>query len=238
MAAGWAAGYRSQGLVVGATGCRRVRGHPDRVRHGREPLRAPSQLTSVTREPRGVRVPVQTLGQRAAMCREPLHLARERFRLSGTPERHDRVGDEVGGDAREVGSDARTRAGPAPHPPLAGTTSLSAPTDAGRFVEQRTSGAAAGCRQGARENRQAHATPAWRSRMIVPRTPDARRPGPSGPDRSSPSGGSCSRATLASADRWPSCQLISSLTASGRFVAANPAALAAYAAAPKACAPI
>jgi hypothetical protein len=36
----------------------------------------------------------------------------------------------------------------------------------------------------------------------------------------------------------PSCQLISSLTASGRFVAANPAALAAYAAAPKACAPI
>jgi hypothetical protein len=38
-------------------------------------------------------VPVQTLGQHAAMCREPLHLASERFRLSGTLERHDRVGD-------------------------------------------------------------------------------------------------------------------------------------------------
>ena len=78
----------------------------------------------------------------------------------------------------------------------------------------RTPGAAAGCRLGARGNRQVHATPAWRSRMIVPRTPDARRPGPSGPDRSSPSSGSCSRAILASADRLPSCQLISSLTAS------------------------
>ena len=34
--------------------------------------------------------------------------------------------------------------------------------------------------------------------MIVPRSPDARRPGPSGPDRSSPTGGSFRRAALAS----------------------------------------
>ena len=123
-----------------------------------------------------------------------------------------------------VGGDAETR-GSSAAPLLARTTSLSAPTDAPQFVDQRTSGAAAGCRLGARGIDEVHATPAWRSRMIVPRTPDARRPGPSGPDRSSPSSGSCSRATLASADRLPRCQLISSLTASGRFVAANPAGL-------------
>jgi hypothetical protein len=56
------------------------------------------------------------------------------------PRRHDRNGDEVIGAAREVGGDDRTRSGPAPHPLLARTTSLSAPTDAPQFVEQRTSG--------------------------------------------------------------------------------------------------
>jgi hypothetical protein len=74
--------------------------------------------------------------------------------------------------------------------------------------------------------------------MIVPRRPDARRPGPSGPDGFSPTGGSRRRAALVAADIRPSCQQISSLTASGRSGAASPAALAAYAAAPRACAPI
>jgi hypothetical protein len=74
--------------------------------------------------------------------------------------------------------------------------------------------------------------------MTVPRRPDARRPGPSGPDRFSPTGGSCRRAVLTSTDILPSCQRISSLTASGRSVAARPTALAAYAAAPRACAPM
>ena len=74
--------------------------------------------------------------------------------------------------------------------------------------------------------------------MIVPRRPDARRPGPSGPDRFSPTGGSCCRAVLASNDMLLSCQWISSLTASGRSGAASPTALAAYAAAPRACAPM
>ena len=79
---------------------------------------------------------------------------------------------------------------------------------------------------------------AWRSRMMTPRRPDASSPGPSGPDAFSPTGGSCRRAALAAADIWPSCQQISSLTASGRSGAASPVALAAYAAAPRACAPI
>ena len=72
----------------------------------------------------------------------------------------------------------------------------------------------------------------------MPRRPDARSPGPSGPDEFSPTGGSCRRATLVAADIRPSCQQISPLTASGRSGAASPAALAAYAAAPRACAPI
>lgn len=61
--------------------------------------------------------------------------------------------------------------------------------------------------------------------MIVPRRPDARRPGPSGPDRFSPTGGSCRRAVLASKHILLSCQSISSLTASGRSGAASPMAL-------------
>ena len=52
---------------------------------------------------------------------------------------------------------------------------------------------------------------AWRSRMIVPRRPEARSPGPSGPDAFSPTGGSCRRAALAAAGIRPSCQRISSL---------------------------
>ena len=79
---------------------------------------------------------------------------------------------------------------------------------------------------------------ACRSRMIVPMRPDASSPGPSGPDVFSPTGGSCRRAALADADIQPSCQQTSSLTASGRSGAASPDALAAYAAAPKACPPI
>ncbi len=74
--------------------------------------------------------------------------------------------------------------------------------------------------------------------MIVPRRPDASSPGPSKPDEFSPTGGSCRSAALAAADKRSSCQPISSLTASGWSPAASPAALAAYAAAPRACAPI
>jgi hypothetical protein len=74
--------------------------------------------------------------------------------------------------------------------------------------------------------------------MIVPTRPDARSPGPSGPEEFSPTGGSCRKAVLAAADMWRSCQLISSRTASSRSGAASAAALAAYAAAPRACAPI
>ena len=74
--------------------------------------------------------------------------------------------------------------------------------------------------------------------MIVPSTPDASRPGPSGPDRFSPTGGSCRRAVRASADTLLSCHSISSLTGSGRSGAASPTAFAAYAAAPRACAPM
>jgi len=69
--------------------------------------------------------------------------------------------------------------------------------------------------------------------MIAPRTPDARSPGPRGPDAFSPTGGSRRRAVLAAADIRPSCQPISSRTASGRSGAASPAALAAYAAHPE-----
>jgi hypothetical protein len=74
--------------------------------------------------------------------------------------------------------------------------------------------------------------------MIAPSGPDARSPGPSGPDRSSPTGGSFRRAALAASDMLLSCHSISSRTASGRPGAASPAALAAYAAAPRACAPM
>lgn len=44
------------------------------------------------------------------------------------------------------------------------------------------------------------AIPAWSSRMIVPRSPLARSPGPRGPDRSSPTGGSIPRASLLAGD--------------------------------------
>ena len=74
--------------------------------------------------------------------------------------------------------------------------------------------------------------------MTVPRRPDARSPGPRGPDEFSPTGGNCRSAALAAVDIRPSCQRISSLTADRRSGAASPAALAAYAAAPRACAPI
>src|SRR5829696_1318193 len=75
------------------------------------------------------------------------------------------------------------------------------------------------------------ASPAWSSPMMVRRMPEASSPGPSGPDESSPTGGSLRSAALAAADIWPSCQQISSLTASGRSGAASPAAFAAYTAA-------
>jgi len=74
--------------------------------------------------------------------------------------------------------------------------------------------------------------------MIVRRRPDASSPRPRGPARFSPTGGNCRRAALTGGDIWPSCQRISSLAASGRSGATSPAALAAYAAAPSACAPI
>jgi len=75
---------------------------------------------------------------------------------------------------------------------------------------------------------------ACRSRMIAPTRPDDKSPGPRGPDAFSPTGGSSRRAALAASDRRPSCQRISSPTASARSDAASPAALTAYAAAPRA----
>jgi hypothetical protein len=80
--------------------------------------------------------------------------------------------------------------------------------------------------------------PACSSRVIVPRSPEERSPRPRGPDWFSPTGGSCRRAALTAAEMWESCQRISSLTAFVRFEVARPAALAAYAAALRACAPI
>ena len=74
--------------------------------------------------------------------------------------------------------------------------------------------------------------------MIVPRRPDASSPGPSGPDLFSPTGGSFRSAVLVTADIWLSCHSISAVTVPGRSGAASPAALAAYAAAPRACAPM
>ncbi len=74
--------------------------------------------------------------------------------------------------------------------------------------------------------------------MIAPRMPEARRPGPRGPDRFSATGGSFRSAARTSSDMLASCQPISSLTASGRSGAASPMALAAYAAAPRAWAPM
>jgi hypothetical protein len=72
----------------------------------------------------------------------------------------------------------------------------------------------------------------------VPSRPDARSPGPSGPEEFSPTGGSTRKAALTAAGMWRSCHTISSRTAPGRSGAASPAALAAYAAAPRACAPM
>jgi hypothetical protein len=80
--------------------------------------------------------------------------------------------------------------------------------------------------------------PAWRSRMILPSWPDARNPGPRGPDRFSPIGGRARRAVRTSVDMWVSCQRTSSLTTSARSGSARPAAWTAYAAAPNACAPM
>ena len=74
--------------------------------------------------------------------------------------------------------------------------------------------------------------------MIVPRRPDASSPRPRGPAEFSPSGGNCRRAALTGGDKCPTCQRISSAMASGRLRATSPVALAAYAAAPSACAPI
>ena len=74
--------------------------------------------------------------------------------------------------------------------------------------------------------------------MIVPSRPDASSPGPNGPDLFSPTGGSRRSAVLVAAGIWLSCHRISSVTASWRSGAASPAALAAYAAAPRACAPM
>jgi hypothetical protein len=82
------------------------------------------------------------------------------------------------------------------------------------------------------------ASPSCSSRMTVRSWPEARRPGPRGPDESSPTGGRARRAAWTSADMWLSCQRISSSTASGRLGFARPTALAAYAAAPSACAPM
>ncbi len=63
-------------------------------------------------------------------------------------------------------------------------------------------------------------------------------PGPSGPERFSPTGGIVRKAARTSGDICPSCQRISSLATSDWSELASPAALAAYAAAPSACAPM
>ncbi len=68
---------------------------------------------------------------------------------------------------------------------------------------------------------------ACRSRMIVPRRPFARSPGPRGPDEFSPTGGNRRKEALTAGDIRPSCQRISSVTASGRSGTASPAAWAA-----------
>ena len=74
--------------------------------------------------------------------------------------------------------------------------------------------------------------------MVMPSWPEARSPGPSGPDAFSPSGGRVRSAARAPLDMWSSCQRISSSAASGRFGAAALTALTAYAADPSACAPM
>jgi hypothetical protein len=74
--------------------------------------------------------------------------------------------------------------------------------------------------------------------MIAPSRPDASNPGPRGPDALAPTGGRFRRAALTVGDVWRSCQRISSSTAPGWSGADRPAALAAYAAAPRACAPM
>ena len=79
---------------------------------------------------------------------------------------------------------------------------------------------------------------AWIVRMIEARIPDARSPGPSGPAEFAPSGGRRRRADRASALMCSSCQWISSSIVWCRSGAASPAAFAAYAAAPRACAPM
>ncbi len=86
--------------------------------------------------------------------------------------------------------------------------------------------------------RSAPAKPAWGSRMIVPSRPDASSPGPRDPDPSSPTVGSWRSADLVAADICVSCHRISSATAAEGSGPAGPAALAAYAATPRACAPM
>lgn len=74
--------------------------------------------------------------------------------------------------------------------------------------------------------------------MMAPSWPDARRPGPRGPDEFSPTGGRRRKAARVSAVMCVSCQRISLSTTSGWSGAAKLAALTAYAAAPSACAPM
>lgn len=74
--------------------------------------------------------------------------------------------------------------------------------------------------------------------MIAPSSPEARSPGPRGPDRFSPTGGSDRRAARTSVDIWVSCPRTSSSRPCCRSGAARLAAWTAYAAAPRACAPI
>jgi hypothetical protein len=56
--------------------------------------------------------------------------------------------------------------------------------------------------------------PAGRSRIIAPRRPAARSPGPRGPDEFSPIGARARKAARTSGVMWVSCQRISSLTTS------------------------
>ena len=74
--------------------------------------------------------------------------------------------------------------------------------------------------------------------MIIPIWPDASRPGPSGPDRFSPSERSDLSAARASGVACASCHRISSSMVSGSCGLASIVARMAYAAAPRVCAPI
>lgn len=86
--------------------------------------------------------------------------------------------------------------------------------------------------------RPGRAKSVWILRMIEATIPDVRSPGPSGPAEFPPSGGRRRSADRASALMCSSCQWTSSSIVWGRSGAASPAAFAAYAAAPKACAPM